>query len=379
MMKETIKKLLSDLIAIDSTNPEIVPGAAGEAEIAAFVAKWLEDAGLEVYLHESAPNRPNVVAIARGRGGGKTLLFNGHMDTVGAGEMVKPHQPEIRNGCLFGLGALDMKGGLTACMLAAAQAKKLQLRGDVILTAVVDEEYAGMGTIKVAELYHADGAIIAEPTQCELIVAHKGFVWLEIETIGIAAHGSRPDLGVDAIMKMAPVLSGLEKLHNDLQTRQPHPRLGFGSLHTSTIQGGREPSTYPERCILSIERRILPGEKPETIRAEVEEIIQKQKQVDPQFNAIVRTGLCRTPLETPEDAAVVQAVKTAGSEVLNRSLELSGAPYWTDAATLWQAGIPSVIFGPSGGGIHAAEEWVELESVANCLEIFVETAKRFCV
>ncbi|NMC14527.1 MAG: ArgE/DapE family deacylase [Chloroflexi bacterium] len=377
-MKEKIEKLLGDLIAIDSTNPEIVPSAEGEAEIAAFVANWLEEAGLEVHLHESAPNRPNVVAIARGRGGGKSLLLNGHMDTVGAGEMIKPHQPEIKNGRLFGLGALDMKGGLAACMLAAAQAKKLQLRGDVILTAVVDEEYAGKGTMTVAELYHADGAIIAEPTQCQLIVAHKGFVWLDIETIGVAAHGSRPDLGVDAIMKMGSVLSGLEELQNSMQTRQPHPRLGHPSLHTSTIQGGREPSTYPERCTLSIERRILPGENPETVRAEVEEIIEKRRQIDPQFNAIIRTGLYRTPLETPEDAAIVQAVKAAGSRVLNYSLELSGAPYWTDAATLWQAGIPSVIFGPSGEGIHAAEEWVELESVADCLEIFIETAQRFC-
>ncbi len=378
MMTDQFYTLLCDLVAIDSTNPDLVPGAAGEAEIAKYVTHWLEDAGLEVHLHESAPNRPNVVAIARGSGGGKTLLLNGHMDTVGVADMPNALQPEVRHGCLYGRGAYDMKGGLAACMVAIADAKKINLRGDVILSAVVDEEFAGGGTMTIAENYRADGAIVAEATHLQLIVAHRGFVWLEVETTGVAAHGSRPDLGVDAIMKMGPVLTGLDALHQWLQNRTPHPRLGHASLHASIIQGGREWSTYPERCVLSIERRTLPGETPESVKSEVEGILRQISLGDSAFKATVRGGLSRSPLETPEDAAIVQALNAAGAGVLNRPLELTGVPYWTDAATLWEAGIPSVLFGPSGSGAHAREEWVELDSVATCAEIYLETSKRFC-
>jgi acetylornithine deacetylase len=370
--------LLRDLVTIDSTNPDLVHGAVGEAEIAAFIAHWLEDAGLEVHLHESAPDRPNVVAIARGSGGGKTLLLNGHMDTVGVGGMSRAHQPEVRGGSLYGRGAYDMKGGVAACMLAAAAARQLALRGDVIFSAVVDEEFAGLGTMTVAQHYRADGAIVAEPTQLQLIVAHKGFVWLEVETQGVAAHGSRPDLGVDAILKMGGVLAGLEALQQSLQARPTHPRLGCASLHASLIQGGQELSTYPERCLLSIERRTLPGETPASVEAEIQATLQQQGQIDPAFHAVLRTGLSRSPLETPEDAAVVQAVSHAGASVLGRPPELAGVAYWTDAATLWAAGIPSVLFGPSGGGAHAVEEWVELDSVTACAEVYLETARRFC-
>jgi acetylornithine deacetylase len=375
---DPLETLLRDLVAIDSTNPDLVPGAAGEAGIASFIARWLEDAGLEVSLHESAPGRPNVVAVARGRGGGRTLLLNGHMDTVGAGGMPRPHQPEVRRGSLYGRGAYDMKGGVAACMLAAAEARKLALRGDVIFSAVVDEEFAGLGTSTVAQRYRAEGAIVAESTHLQIIVAHKGFVWLEVETQGVAAHGSRPDLGVDAIVKMGPVLAGLDALQQDLAARPPHPRLGHASLHASLIQGGQELSTYPARCVLSIERRTLPGETPASVGAEIQAILRQQEGADPAFHAVLRAGLSRSPLETPEDAAILQALSASAAGVLGRPAELAGVSYWTDAATLWAAGIPSLLFGPSGAGAHAAEEWVELDSVAVCAEVYLETAKIFC-
>lgn len=190
-----LEQLLADLVAINSINPDLVPNAPGEAEVARFIADWLERAGLDVQLQEVAARRPNVIAIARGKGGGKTLLLNGHIDTVGVAGMANPHQPRLENGRLYGRGAYDMKGGVAACMVAIAAAKKRQLAGDVVFTAVMDEEYAGLGTMAIAQQYQADGAIVAEPTELQLIVAHKGFVWLEVETIGIAAHGSRPDLG----------------------------------------------------------------------------------------------------------------------------------------------------------------------------------------
>jgi acetylornithine deacetylase len=377
---EELEQLLGDMVAINSINPDLVPGSPGEAEIAGYIARWLERAGLEVQLIESASGRPNVVGIARGSGGGKTLLFNGHMDTVGVAGMPDAHQPRIDReaGRLYGRGAYDMKGGLAAAMFAVAQTKKQGLRGDVIFTGVVDEEYASLGTQALAKRFHADGAIVAEFTELQLILAHRGFVWLEVETIGKAAHGSRPDLGVDAIVKMGKVLTEMEKLDQRLRSNPTHPLLGSGSLHASLIEGGRELSTYPERCLLSLERRTLPSEAPKAVETEILQIIESIQNSDPAFHAVVRRGIDRSPLETRDDADIVQALQAASVEVLKRPLPISGVQFWTDAAILSAAGIPSILFGPSGSGAHAVEEWVDLSSVKTCAEIYLATAMNFC-
>jgi acetylornithine deacetylase len=375
---DTPEKLLSDLVAINSINPDLIPGSPGEAEIAHFIANWSEQAGLEVHLHEPLPGRPNVVAIARGTGGGKSLMLNGHIDTVGVEGMKRAHQPYVNNGRLYGRGAYDMKAGLTACMLAVKNAKQKHLRGDVILTAVMDEEYAGLGTMDIARHYRANAAIVAEFTEMKLILAHKGFVWLDVETIGVAAHGSRPDLGVDAIVRMGRVLVELDELDQTLRSNPTHKWLGSGSLHAALINGGRELSSYPDRCVLSIERRTLPGENQKTVETEVQEIIHRLQRSDPTFKADVHIALERTPMEAPEDSSIVNVVKESANKVLKHAIEIAGVPFWTDAATLWAAGIPSILFGPSGAGAHAIEEWVDLQSVEDCAEIYLETAAEFC-
>ena len=373
-----LEQLLSDLVSINSINPDLVPGSPGEAEIAHYIADWLKRADLEVQLIESVSGRPNVVGIARGTGGGKTLLLNGHMDTVGVAGMPEAHRPFINDGRMYGRGAYDMKSGLAACMIAVAEAKKQRLRGDVIFTAVIDEEYASVGTMDLAKRLHADGAIVAEFTELQLIVAHRGFVWLEVETIGKAAHGSRPDLGVDAIAKMGKVLVEVESLDNRLRSNPTHPLLGSGSVHASLITGGQELSSYPEKCILSIERRTLQGETPEFVEAEFVKIIKNIQQSDPTFNAVIRRGIDRVPLETSEDTDIVKAIQEASVKVLNHPAETAGVQFWTDAAVLAAAGIPSVLFGPSGAGAHAIEEWVDLASVGACAEIYLATAISFC-
>jgi acetylornithine deacetylase len=373
-----VDTLVRDLVAINSINPDLAPGAAGEGEVARFIAGWLERAGLEARLDEVRPGRPNVVGVARGTGGGRTLLLNGHLDTVSAGGMSQPHRPRLAGGRLYGRGAYDMKGGVVACLLAAAAAKRLKLRGDVMVTGVMDEEFAGLGTLEIAQHYRADAAIVAEPTELRLIVAHKGFVWLEVETQGVAAHGSRPDLGVDAIAKMGPVLVGVEQLGQELRARSPHPRLGHGSLHASIIQGGGEISTYPDRCRLSLERRTLPGESPAAVEAELQAVLDRLSRADPTFQAVVRRTLDRAPLETAEDAGIVTALRSAASAVLGQTPPLDGVAYWTDAASLWAAGIPSVLFGPAGVGAHADEEWVDLDSVRACADTYLATAREFC-
>jgi acetylornithine deacetylase len=271
-----------------------------------------------------------------------------------------------------------MKGGLAACMLAIAEAKKQDLRGDVIFTGVVDEEYASLGTMDLAKRFGADGAIVAEFTELQLILAHRGFVWLEVETIGKAAHGSRPDLGVDAIVKMGKVLTEMEKLDQTLRSNPTHPLLGSGSLHASLIEGGQELSSYPERCLLSVERRTLPGETPESVEGEFLEILENLQSSDPSFKAVVRRGIDRAPLETREDADIVRAIQAASVKRLNHPSPIAGVQFWTDAAVLSAAGIPSVLFGPAGSGAHAVEEWVDLASVKTCAEIYLATAMEFC-
>jgi len=374
-MSEVID-LLRRLVAIDSINPSLVPGGAGEGEIARFVAGWLEDAGVEVQVDEVQPGRPNVIGIVRGLGGGRSLLLNAHMDTVGVDGMERPHEPYVVDNRLYGRGAYDMKGGLAAIMLAAKGAKKLQLRGDVIVTAVIDEEYASIGTQSIVERWRADAAIVTEPTELDLCIAHKGFAWFEIETNGVAAHGSLPDVGVDAIAKMGRILVGLEELERSLRARPPHPLLGSGSVHASLIEGGQELSSYPQRCVLGLERRTILGER--NIEAEMQELIDQAGRNDPHFKATLKAGLVRQPFEVSEQGAIVQLVLHEAERVLKREVGLGGATAWMDSALLSSAGIPTVVFGPGGEGAHAVEEWADLEQVQHCSEILLATIQHFC-
>jgi acetylornithine deacetylase len=355
-------ELLRELVAIDSTNPTLAAGGAGEAEIAAFVAAWLERAGLEVTVEEAAPGRPNVVGRAPGRGGGRALLLNGHLDTVGSSGMEAPHEPRIDGDRLYGRGSYDMKAGLAAVMLAGAEAHRRGLAGDVIVAAVVDEEAESVGTEALVRTVRADAAIVTEPTGLDICIAHRGFVWAEIETRGRAAHGSRPDLGIDAIARMGDVLVGL---HSTVPAAA-HPLLGSGSIHASTIEGGRELSTYPERCLLRVERRTIPGETPEQVEAELAELLGEDE-------GDVRMTFSRAPLEVAADAPIIDVLRRH-----SRAGRLTGAPFWTDAALLAEAGIPSVLFGPGGEGAHEAVEWVDLREYERCIETLIATAADFC-
>jgi len=376
-MSETTE-LLRQLVAINSINPDLVVGGPGEAEIARFVANWLDKAGLEVEIDEAQPGRPSVVGIVRGSGGGRSLLLNAHMDTVGVAGMERPHEPWIEGNRLYGRGAYDMKSGLAAIMTAAAQARKLQLRGDVIVTAVADEEFASIGTSSVLQRWRADAAIVTEPTELELCIAHKGFVWLDIETTGIAAHGSLPALGVDAIAKMGKVLVGLEELDRFLRANPTHSLLGSGSLHASLITGGQELSSYPERCVLRVERRTIPGETQESVEAEVRQIIMRIAENDPQFKSSLLTTLVRDPFEVSENAQIVQMVQRHATTVLQRTPDIGSANAWMDAALLSSVGIPTVVFGPGGAGAHAVVEWADLDQLALCSEILLSTIQEFC-
>src|SRR6266576_1481900 len=257
---EGLTELICELVGIESVNPDLVASGSGETQVARFVASWLSDAGLAVEIVEPVAGRPSVVGVLRGTGGGRSLMLNAHMDTVGAGGMVDAFTPRVADGRVYGRGAYDMKASLAAIMITAREAAKERLKGDLIITAVADEEVASLGTSAVLEKYHADAAIVTEPTELRLCLAHKGFVCLEVETTGVAAHGSRADIGVDAIAHMGTVLTGVLELNERLQSGPRHPLLGAGSIHASLIEGGQEMSTYPARCVAKLERRTIPGE-----------------------------------------------------------------------------------------------------------------------
>ena len=353
-------------MAIESVNPDLVPTGPGEGRIAAFVAQWFREAGLTVSLVEPVPGRPSVVGVAPGSGGGRSLMLNAHMDTVGAGGMVDAFSPAVRDGRIYGRGAYDMKASLAAIMLAARSCRALGLKGDVIVCAVADEEVASLGTSAVLEQFHADFGIVTEPTELALCLAHKGFVWLEVETTGVAAHGSRADKGVDAIAHMGPVLSGVLSLESRLRAGPRHGLLGTGSIHASLIEGGQEMSTYPARCVAKLERRTVPGEDGASVLREIEELIGTEK-------AAARVTLERPPSEVAPDNPLSAAVERIADHP-----PLIGVAYWMDMALMNAAGIPTVAFGPSGEGAHADVEWVDVATAERCVSVYVKAAEELC-
>jgi len=371
-MRGDVIELTSRLVEIDSVNPALVPGGRGEAEIARFVLDWAAQAGLSADVLEGTPGRPSVVVRAPGWGGGRTLMLCAHMDTVGVEGMADPHRPRLEGDRLHGRGAYDMKGGLASALLACRELARAGLAGDVVVAAVADEEHASLGVQEVLGAVTADAAIVTEPTELELIVAHKGFVWVEIEVRGRAAHGSRHEAGLDAIVKAGPILTALGDLDAALAART-HPRLGRGSVHASLIEGGAEMSSYPARCVIGLERRTLPGERVADVEREVEGLLAADG-----LDASHRVLLVREPFEVPEDTEVVRAVSAAAAEVLPGPPALAGAPYWADAAFIAAAGIPTVMFGAGGEGAHAVEEWVSVDDSVAVTRALIAAAHRLC-
>ncbi|MHA6694453.1 ArgE/DapE family deacylase [Homoserinimonas sp. A520] len=371
--------LLAELIAIDSSNPDLVPGAAGESAIADHVSDWLGARGFEIHRLEERPGRPSIVAIAAGTGGGRSLMLNGHLDTVTlAGYDGDPLEPVIRDGSMFGRGAFDMKGGMAAMMVAAADAAARPHAGDIILALVADEEYGSAGTEEVLRSFTADAAIVTEPSHLEVTLAHRGFAWFDVTIEGVAAHGSRPDLGVDAIAKAGYLLVEIDKWADSLAAGPAHPVLGPGSVHASMITGGEELSSYPARCTVSIERRTVPGENADTVEAELRRMLEGIRAVQPEFRYAISRGIERHPFQADESEAIVQATLAAVESVTGLPAVRRGEPFWTDCALLAEAGIPCLLFGVDGGGAHAATEWVTLRSLETVTQVLTDVITDYC-
>ncbi len=368
------------LVQIDSTSPSLAPDGAGEAEIARYTAALMTQIGLDVTSYEIAPGRWNVVGRLPGQGGGRSLLLNAHFDTVGVAGMVEPFSGAIRHGRLYGRGSQDMKGSLAA-MLGAAKAivdGGLTLAGDLLVTAVADEEHSSIGMEHLVQTLTADAAIVTEPTDLQLCRAHRGFIWLDVETMGRAAHGSRFQEGIDANIRMGRFLAELDKLEQSLRARPPHPLAGPPSLHAAKLHGGTEISIYAAHCRLQVERRTIPGETVAQATAELQAIIDRLAAADDTFRATVSAAFARQPFAIAAHAPISQTVAQSIDTVLGQPTPHIGQSFWTDAALLADAGIETVILGPTGHGLHSAEEWVEVASIHKLAQILAETAVSWC-
>jgi len=373
--------LTRELVRIDSRNPSLVSGAPGEAHVARVLAEILGDWGFRVEVLDAAPGRPNVVARV-GQPGARSLMFNGHLDVVGIDGMTHPAwggESARESGRIYGRGSSDMKAGVAAMCAAAARAADSALEGEIVVTAVADEEYESIGTRSLLERgVRADAAIVTEPTRLAIMPAHLGFVWIDITTHGRAAHGSRWDLGIDAIRHAGLVLAELDRIDSDELPKRSHSLLGRPSVHASLIDGGTGMSTYPDRCTIRIERRTIPGETPENVRRELVDACARVASHRPSVRADVAITFSQLPSDVAVDAPIVRAL---GDAIRDRgeNVRVEGMTAWTDAALLNAAGIPAICFGPGDIGLaHAAEEYVMIDEIERATDILAQLAVHWC-
>jgi acetylornithine deacetylase/succinyl-diaminopimelate desuccinylase-like protein len=372
----TVLDLLDALVRIDSVNPGLDRAGAGEAQIAAFVAEWGRSAGLDVDELEGTPGRPSVVLRGGRDVGGRRLLLCGHLDTVGLTGARDALIPRVAGDRLYGRGAYDMKAGLAGALIACRDASLAGIDGKVIVAAVADEEHASLGIQEVlasADLPRIDAAVVTEPTERQVGTAHRGFVWTEVTVRGVAAHGSRPHLGADAILAAGHCLVAFDELDQQIRSR-PHPFLGSGNLHASLIAGGTGESTIPDRCVFTVERRTLPGEMLERVEADVADLLERRRPADPRLTTTARTVLHRAPMQTPHDAEIVQALLAAAGP----GTTVAPMSYWADSAFLAAAGIPTVLYGPEGDGAHADAEWVSRTGTSTAAAVLTQLTRDFC-
>ena len=374
------RSLARALVRIDSRNPRLSPGGPGEAACVALLRHILDGWGFQTEVHDAAPGRPNLIARIGEARGGRALMLSGHIDVVGIDGMKhEPFAGEERADRLYGRGAADMKGGVAALCAGAWRAAHEALPGEIVVAITADEEYESIGTRAMLERgVRADAAIVGEPTCLEVMPAHRGFVWIEVVVQGRAAHGSRWDVGVDAIRHAGLLLAELDRLDAEELAQRTHPLLGRASLHASTIEGGIGMSTYPDRCVLRLERRTLPGETDGDVVGEVRSACESVRGRRTEFTADVTLLTSQGTSDVSTDAPVVRALQDALRECGERA-DVSGMSAWTDAALLNSAGIPTICFGPGDISLaHAAEEYIPLPEIDRATSVLAALARRWC-
>jgi len=367
-MDEELVALLRELVAIPSMNPYRAEGLGpgyGEARLAEHVASFLKKAGLAVELSEVAPGRPNVVASLDGPGG-KPMLFVAHLDTVPAeGMTVPPFEGVVKGGRLYGRGACDNKGSMAAMLTALERVAAARSNpSPIVFAATVDEE-SGYGGIRavVGGGLRARAALVGEPTLLTIVIAHRGVVRWAITTRGKSAHSAQPQRGINAIYPMARLVADLEALAGELAQRKPHPLVGPPTLSVGTIHAGHSVNTVPDRCVLEVDRRLIPGESADEAEAELRALVERH-------DATIQRFFTAGTFEVPEDAEVVQSAKEA-VEAVTGEARIAGVAYATEAAELMAAGIPVVVLGPGDGSkAHSADEHIALDQLEAAARIY---------
>lgn len=384
--EEEVVELTKELVKI----PSHVDTNGREKEVAKFIYEFCKKEGLETELIEVDGERPNVMAYLRGEGTGKTLLFNGHTDTVPPYDMtIDPYGAEIKDGFVWGRGGNDMKGAIASMLIAMVGLKrgKVKLKGDIIFAGVIGEEERSEGTeYLVKSGVKADGAIVGEPSNYEYAIGHRGLEWLEIKVKGKAAHGGVPKLGVNAISKAAKLILKIEEEIIPKLEMRDNEFMGPSVMNFGKIEGGNQPSTVADWCSIKIDRRYIPGESVESVIKEYQDVIDSLKEEDPDFDAeIIRMEnnmltLDHLYLITDENNPIVGSVKSAIKEKTGKDPEITRRRGWTDGALLSGfAKIPTVVTGPGDISYsHTKDEKVPVDQLIDYVDIYAKIAVDFC-
>jgi acetylornithine deacetylase/succinyl-diaminopimelate desuccinylase family protein len=378
---ETIS-VLKKLVSIKSVNPDIESGE-GEIEISNFIAEYLEKIGLEVHVQEVKDGRFNVIGILRGSGERKGLLFNGHVDTVGVRNMtIDPFKPIVENGKLYGRGSCDMKAAIAAMMvmLKALKESNLSPKGDLMISTVVGEEFDSVGANKLVEFHFSKtlgAVIVGEPTSLQLAIKHKGYINIVIETKGKAAHSSVPEKGIDAIEKMAKIITKLEEMKVTASSKSSD-LLGTPKMNTSMIVGGREWSVVPDKCVLKVKVRTVPEYGTGDVMKDLQKIIRDLSSKDPNMKASTSISLEGEPLVTSPDEPIIKSLGQVFEKLKGSKLPIVGVPYWTEAPIFAKGfGAPTCVIGPGNiNQAHTLGEYVLTREVVDATTIYALIAQK---
>ncbi len=379
--RERVIHLLRELVAIDSVNPAVEGSGRGEGELAQHLAGHFQGLGFEVSLQEVLPGRPNLLARLATQHPDRTLLFEGHLDTVTASNMPGGLTPRLEENRLYGRGSCDPKGSIAAFLhaLELLEPYRRQLPADLLFLGAIDEEVSFTGSRAFVQRGgRADAAVVFEPTELQPVIAHKGSLRVRIATHGRSAHTARPELGDNAIYQMVELIQALrERLEARLPERR-HPLCGPPTLSVSCISGGVQINVVPPECTIDMDWRTLPEEEPSQVLEQLQAFIAELRQDKPWVKAEV-DGILKAyrGLDTPPDAPIVRKALEACRAIVGRA-EPAGAPYGTDASELVVGGTPCVVLGPGDiAQAHTSEEWVDVDQVVAAAEIYAELAMRF--
>lgn len=368
--------LLSDLVRIESINPDYPGGSQGEANLLRYAADYFDQNGIVYHIQEVLPGRHNLIACLPGRTRGGVCL-EAHMDTVtAAGMTIDPYDPVVKDGCLYGRGSCDTKGSLACMMYSMVLLKRLNIvpETDIYLAAVVDEEFRYRGVLRLLESgFPCRYALVGEPTGLDIATACKGVMRFPLVTAGKAGHGARPEEGHNAIQDMGEVLHLIQNQMIPELKRRTHPMLGTPTVNVGVIQGGTLVNIIPDQCRVEVDYRTLPGQTYETIAAEFYALVSEQRKRDPLFQFTVGDPLLTDyAMETPSESGIVKAAVAASDDILG-SHTLKGVSYCCDGTKFYRAGVETIIFGPGDiAQAHAACEFIDLSHLAPAAEMYAQ-------